>query len=104
MHWVIHVTRDLYIRSAGAVIREQRERAGLTLSALADRIGWNRSRLHKYENNDLALSFEAIEELARGLGQPPLALVLECLRFRFPQLRDEKSKTAKLLRQLVEAL
>lgn len=88
------------IDGAGDAIRTLREASGLTLQGLAERVGWDRGRLSKYENNRLGLSISVIEEIARALGEPSLAVVLLCLKQRYPELSN--SKAGKLVEQLVE--
>ena len=81
-----------------------REKAGLSLQQLSDRIGADKSSLSKYENNQLAMSMRTIERIAEGLNLAPLVVLLECLRHRYPALRSSKSKVGGLVQQLVTEL
>lgn len=92
------------IELAGEVIRRFREKAGLSLSQLAERAGIEKSSLSKYENNQLAMSLPIVERIAEGLKTPPLLVIFECLKQRYPDLRRGKSKVATLVGQLVSEL
>jgi transcriptional regulator with XRE-family HTH domain len=92
------------IAGAGTVIREFREGAGITLPALAEQLGWDKSRLSKYETDQRGLTLDVITEIAEALDLPPEAMVLECLRRRYPKLADEKSEIGKLVSRLVVEL
>jgi transcriptional regulator with XRE-family HTH domain len=94
----------LKLLSAGHVIKKLREEQNLTLMALADKLGWNKGRLSRYENNQVGLSTDAINEISKALNIPsPIVLIL-CLKQIYPALSDTNSKTAKLLDQLSEAI
>lgn len=92
------------IEFAGEVVRRLREHAGLSLSELAERAGIDKSSLSKYENNQLAMSLRVVERIAEGLKTPPLVVIFECLKQRYPNLRGAKSKVAGLVEQLVTEL
>ncbi len=70
---------EIKIEGAGAAIRSLRRKKGLSIRELAERLSWDRGRLSRYENDRLALSLNAIQQIAESLGEPPEALVLECL-------------------------
>lgn len=95
---------DFKIESTGDVVRAMREKAGLSLQQLADRIGADKSSLSKYENNQLAMSLRTIERIAEGLELAPLVVLFECLRHRYPMLRSSKSKVGGLVQDLVAEL
>lgn len=96
--------RNIQISSAGQAIRSLRVAQKLSLHQLADRIGWDKARLSKYENNKLGLSLAVIEELATGLECEPLFLVLTCLKHRYPELSRKGSKIGHTLDKLVRQL
>jgi len=95
---------DPKIESAGETIRALREEAGLNLTQLAERIGWDKGRLSKYETNQLAMSVSVIDRIAEGLGKPPLVVLLLCLKHRYPGLRTPDSRVGTLLQRLVNEL
>ncbi|MCH8804914.1 MAG: helix-turn-helix transcriptional regulator [Planctomycetes bacterium] len=92
------------IDSSGGVIRARRQRARLSLQKLADRLGWDKSRLSKYENNRVAVSSEVIEQIAEALGILPEELALDCLKCRYEALNHSDSEPARLLEKLLESL
>jgi len=92
------------IESAGAVIRRVREEVGFSLSELADRVGMDKSSLSKYENDQLSMSLPVLDRIAEGLGIPPLVLLFECLKHRYPMLRRSGSKIGGLVESLVSEL
>ena len=92
------------IESAGEAVRALREQAGLSLRELAERLGWDKGRLSKYENNQLAMSLPVIEQIAEGLGRAPLVVLLHCLKHRYPALSRANSKVRSLVEQLVTEL
>lgn len=93
---------DIHIDSAGQAVRALRMDAELSLQELADRLGWDKGRLSKYETNRLGMSVGVIEEIARALRKPPLVVILHCLRHRYPDLQRKGSRTAQLLEALVQ--
>ena len=95
------MSREVTIPSAGDAIRALREQAGLSLQELADRVGWDKSRLSKYENNRLALALPAIDAIAHGLDLAPAAVVYHCLKHRYPALTLADSESGQLLSQLL---
>jgi len=92
------------IDSAGEAIRAMRVEQGLSVQQLAERIGWDKGRLSKFENNKLALSLPVIEKIARALEMSPAAIVLRCLKVRYPYLAAERSEIGKLLDKLIARL
>lgn len=96
--------RDVTIESAGDAIRSLREQANLTLQELADRVGWDKGRLSKYENNYRALSLPVIEAIAAALKLPAPVVVFHCLKRRYPGLANTRSKVGRLVQELTDAL
>ncbi len=92
------------IPNAGEALRSLRQSFGLSLRELADRVGWDKARLSKYENDQLGLSLPVLEEIARALGQRPEVVVLYCLKHRYPSLSVEGSETGDLLDTLVQQM
>lgn len=92
------------IDSVGQVLRQIREEAEMSLQELASKLGWDKGRLSKYENNHLNLSSSVIESIAQALGLPPSLLMLRCLQWRFPELRSSRTKTGKLVAGLLAEL
>jgi transcriptional regulator with XRE-family HTH domain len=96
------MSEPLKIAGAGPAIRQLRQAAGLSLEDLADRLGWDKGRLSKYETDRLGLSISIIEEIARALGRRPEVVALYCLKQRYPKLSS--SEVGCLLDSLVEEL
>ena len=76
----------------------------LRVQQLAQRLGWDKGRLSKYENDKLALSMPVIEAIARALEINPAAVVIRCLKVRYPYLAAERSEIGKLLDKLLARL
>ena len=94
--------RTLRVEMAGQVLRAEREQAGLTLPQLAEQLGWNRSRLSRYENNETAMSLEVLSAIARKLHIEPEYLLLQCLRATFPKLADADTEVGALVSQIID--
>jgi transcriptional regulator with XRE-family HTH domain len=94
---------ELRLSNSGNVLREARERAGLSLRELADRLGWNQGSLSKYESSQTGLSLEVIEQIAKALGCSAEELALRCLRERFASL-SRSTVEGKLTNDLIDAL
>jgi transcriptional regulator with XRE-family HTH domain len=92
------------ITGAGSVIRELREGKNVTLPELADSLGWDKGRLSKYETDQRGLSVDVIEEIAEALDLRPEAVVLQCLKRRYPKLAEEGSEIGTLVNELVAAI
>jgi transcriptional regulator with XRE-family HTH domain len=90
------------LHKAGSVIRELREEAGLSLSDLAQKMGWDKGRLSKYENDGLGLSAQTIEKIATALNFNPEVLLLKCLQHKYPRLAE--AKTGKLIEEAIREL
>jgi len=60
--------------------------------------------LSKYETNRLGLSLPVIEKIAGALELPPLFVVLQCLKHRYPNLSKPDSKAGQILERLVREL
>lgn len=98
------MSREITIPTAGDAIRALREQAGLSLQELADRVGWDKGRLSKYENNRLALALPAIDTIARGLDLAPAVVVYHCLKHRYPALTLAESERGQLVKELVDQM
>ena len=74
----------------------------MSLRELAERLGWDRGRLSKYETNTLGLTLPLIEEIAKALEMRTEVVVLECLMNRYPSLKS--SEVGKHLKRAVNCL
>jgi len=92
----------LKLESAGLAIRQLREERKLSLDALAGRIGWDKGRLSRYENDRVGLSTGAIEHIAQGLELPSIVVLVHCLKHIYPALAEANSPKGKLLDRLVK--
>jgi transcriptional regulator with XRE-family HTH domain len=100
----VRVSRgSLNLASVGEALRILRKGQGLSLTALADRIGWDKSRLSRYENNQVAVSVDDIDKIATALKVSPLVVTVQCLKHLYPALADPKAETSKLLDRVVAA-
>jgi transcriptional regulator with XRE-family HTH domain len=90
------------LTGAGLAIRRLRKAKGLSVTELAERLGWDKGRLSKYETDRLSLTTDVIDEIARALNHRPEAVVLCCLKERYPKING--SEVAKLLDALVEQM
>lgn len=88
----------------GNAIKELRDEAQLNQAELAERIGWDKGRLSKYESNQLSLSFAAIEKIADAIGKKTEVVVLRCLKYMYPSLSDPNSQVAVLFDGLVAGI
>lgn len=59
------------------LLRETRERAGLTQTALAERVGQSQSYISKWERGDLRLDLVQLRALCRAMGISLPAFVSE---------------------------
>ena len=62
------------------------------------------SSLSKYETDQLSMSLPVLDRIAEGLGIAPVALLLECLKHRYPNLSSPKSRVGVLMTKLVQEL
>ena len=92
----------LKIDGVGQVITRSRELCGLSMGELSRILDWDKSRLSKYENGQLALSTEVIEQIANGLNLRPEVLVLRCMKEKYEGFST--SRAGKLLEHLVVEL
>lgn len=80
---------EFVIRGAGEVIARRRKAANLTLEALADKAGVDKSQVAKYEANKIGISDQRLAAIASALGVPPAELAFECLLAIKPHLRSK---------------
>lgn len=59
----------------GQYLKQVRQERGLTLAAVANQLGHNRSWLHRKESGVRTLSFSEVAALAEIYGQPPSELI-----------------------------
>ena len=85
------MNRKQSIDSAGKAIRALREEAGLTVTALADLLGWDKSRLSRIETDQIGLTAASIVEIAEALDKPPEVVLLRCFRYSFPESKFFKA-------------
>src|SRR5260370_23072461 len=71
---------ELKIEGGGLVIKALREKHGLSLSELADRLEWDKSRLSLYENDKRSISLEALAEVCQALNESPLTVIRDCIK------------------------
>ena len=82
---------EIRFEGSGEVIRQLRTDAGINLRELADRIDFSFSALSKIENNERSLSLSLIERIAQAVEVPPENIILKCLEFRFPKLKETRA-------------
>lgn len=90
---------EIRFENCGKVIRDARTDVGVSIRELADRLGIDRGRLSKIENDGLALSMTTLESIAKALQVRPEALAMKCLELRFPGLRT--TQAGKLMTTLL---
>ncbi len=74
----------------------------MSLNDLAEKLGWDKGRLSKYENSQLGLSYEVLNDIAKALGRRPEQLAVMCLKEAYPKLRT--SEVGKLLDKAVKEM
>lgn len=94
----------LKLQSVGQVIKKLREKQNLSLEALANKIGWSKGRLSRYENNQVGLSTDTINKISDALNIPSPIVLIRCLKQLYPALSDTNSEAARLLDKLTEAI
>ena len=70
---------EFVIRGAGEVIARRRKAASLSLEALAQKAGLEKSQLAKYEANKVGVTDQRLAAIAAALSVPPAELAFECL-------------------------
>ena len=80
---------EFVIRGAGEVIARRRKAASLTLEALADKAGLDKSQVAKYEANKVGITDQRLAAIATALGVPPAELAFECLVAIKPHIRSK---------------
>ena len=61
----------------GGRIAHVRQKAGLTLQELADRLGWPVSTLHNYESGRRPLKLAQLQTIATALGRSSAAFLVD---------------------------
>ena len=91
---------QMKLDGVGPALKSLREQSGLTTEGLAQELSIDQSTLSKYENGRRAVPLSLLEKIAKVLEQPPVSVVAWCLKERFPELADPKTKVSQLLHQL----
>jgi transcriptional regulator with XRE-family HTH domain len=76
------------IKLTANYLRALRDKAGLSLEALAARTGERSGTLSKYERGTLAIPVRTLVNLAAALGDRPERVVAECLLLANPELAN----------------
>src|SRR4051812_40134690 len=85
-HMLAGNPKDLTVDGCGAVVRKVRLERGLALAEVANRMGWEQSRLEKHEDDLVGMDVETMRAIAAGLGITPEALQRRILREFRPQI------------------
>jgi transcriptional regulator with XRE-family HTH domain len=95
--------RNTRVASAGVgqILRQLRREAGLTIEQVASKLGWDKSRLSRYETNQIGLSNCVLEKIAGAIGLPPAFVVLSCFFTPFEEGLSPRVK--ELMRAAIEA-
>ena len=89
------------LESAGEVVRALRCEVGLSLRDFAEKLGWDKSRISRIENNETKLTSSAINEIATALGKPTELVLVRCFEASFPSSKWFKElKKTPLYRRL----
>jgi transcriptional regulator with XRE-family HTH domain len=91
-------------KSVGSELRAIRVEYKMGLNELAKKIKWNKSRLSRYENNQLSLTLDAIDQIAKGLQIPSPVLVIRFIKKLYPILSKPGGSETKLLDELSKSL
>jgi transcriptional regulator with XRE-family HTH domain len=84
------MAKTITIPGVGVRLRELRELQGRTLRDVAEGSGIDVASLSNYERDETNLSIDKLELIANAIGCEPEAVLLHCLKDRFPKLRDSK--------------
>ena len=98
------MTEDIKMPRAGPVLRRLREHGGLTLEAVSEPLGWDRSRLYRYETGERTLYLSDVIKIAEALGLHAADVVVACLKDRYPSLRKRNSADARMLNEMIAYL
>lgn len=95
---------DLKIEGIGHSLKCLRDELGLEGQELAAAIKINASTLSKYENGKRAIPFSLFLRLSQVTNQDPLALLVWCMRGRFPELGDSSNDITQFLHDALRRL
>lgn len=85
----------------GDVLRRARESKGLTIEELAEKLGWQKNRIEKYENGETQPSPDSIDRIAESLELSPDDLRALYLFYRAPELLSRPDFYLRLVQQNV---
>jgi len=87
------------VQNAGAVLRQARLDAGLSIHDLGRKAGWNYTTISKCENNLRGMSCCMLEDISEALGFHPLYMLLKCIHYKYLSCAEE-FKCTDLMDQL----
>lgn len=88
----------------GEPLRQFRLKLDVTWEEFARTLGVDGSTLGKYERNERSLPLDVLEKAADYAGQPPSAVLVWCIRERYPELGRSPSEVAAFLNDALAAL
>ena len=94
-------SNPLRIDGLGTAMKQLRCDLGLDGSSFASNLGIDASTLSKYECEKRGIPFEIFERMAGFTGQSPVALLVWCMRNRFPELGRSSNEIADFLREAI---
>jgi transcriptional regulator with XRE-family HTH domain len=92
------------LKFSGGVIKRLRQEKNISLRDLESETKISRSLLSRYENDQVSISIDSLEAIARVIGIPVLYLIIELLKNKYPHLTDKNSHISNILDELSNAL
>lgn len=98
------VPHDLKIDGIGRSLRILRDELGMDGADLAAELGVDASTLSKYERGKRAIPFSLFIRLADVTKQSPIALLIWCMRERFPEIGNTSNDISAFLQDALRRL
>lgn len=95
---------DILLSGVGNILRCVRHRKGVSLRQLERKTGISRSLLSRYENNEVNLTTDVLEQISNAIDVPLPYIVIEYLKNKYPYLSKSRSDISKALNAISEAL
>lgn len=88
----------------GGILRQYRQGRSIALGVMEHVVGRDKSLLSRYENDQVGVTLDLLDDYAKATATPCEELVLNCLRVRYPIFNDPQTAVGKAFEELLKTV